>query len=57
MIENVEVEGEISNVFFIPHSTTDRSKDISKYLNSVSISPIDITQQQLKPLVKLRLIL
>ena len=57
MIENVEVESKMSNVFFVPHSTTDRSKDLSKYLNSVSISPIDITQQQLKPLVKFRLIL
>ena len=41
------VEGKMSNIFFFLPSITDRSEKIDIYLNSVSISPIDITQQQL----------
>ena len=37
-----------SNIYFFLPAITDRSKDINQYLNNVSISPIDITQSQLK---------
>ena len=47
MIESGEVEGEFSNIFFFPTLYNYRSEEIDKYLNNVSISPIDITQQQL----------
>ena len=47
MIESEEVEVEMSNIFFFLPSITDRSGKINKYLNNVSICPIDITQQQL----------
>ena len=44
MIESGEVVSEMSNIFFFLRSITDRSEEINKYLNNVSISPIDITQ-------------
>ena len=42
-----EVEGKMSNIFFFLPSITDRSEKTDMYLNSVSISPIDIIQKQL----------
>ena len=48
MTKSGEVEGEVSKTFFFLHAITDRSEDINRYLNSVSISPINITQEQLK---------
>ena len=34
----------MQNIFFFLPSIIDRSEEINKYLNNVSISPIDITQ-------------
>ena len=47
MIESGEVDGEKSNIYFFLPPITYRSKEINKYLNNVSISPIDLSQQQL----------
>ena len=47
MIESGEVDGEKSNTYFFLPPITYRSKEINKYLNNVSISPIDLSQQQL----------
>ena len=47
MIESGEADGECSNIFFFLLSITGRSEDINKYLNNVSIFPVDITQSQL----------
>ena len=34
-------------IFFFLPSTTDRNEEINKYLNNVSIYPIDVSQEQL----------
>ena len=47
MVESGKVEGEMSNNFFFLPSIIDRSEEINRYLNNISISSIDITQQQL----------
>ena len=47
IIDRGEVDGEKSNTYFFLPSITDRSKEINKYLNNVSISPTDVSQQQL----------
>ena len=46
MIESGEADAEFSNIYFFPSSITSRNEEINKYLKNVSISPIDITQQQ-----------
>lgn len=46
MIKSGEIDSEFSNICFFLPSITNRSKDINKYLENVSISPIDITQKQ-----------
>lgn len=46
MIESGKVDSELSNIsFFLPY-ITDRNEDKNKFLKNVSVSPIDITQQQ-----------
>lgn len=45
MIESGEVDGDFSNIFFLP-AITDRLEEVNQYLNNVSISPIDISQEQ-----------
>ena len=46
MIESDKVDSELSNIsFFLPY-ITDRNEDKNKFLKNVSVSPIDITQQQ-----------
>ena len=47
MIENGAVESDYSNIYCFLPSITDRSEEINKYLNNVSVTPIDITQNQL----------
>ena len=47
MIENEVVENDYSNLFYFLPSTTDQSEEIKKYLNNVSITPTDISQDQL----------
>ena len=47
MIESGKAEVECSNIYFFLPSITDRSEDINKYLNNVSIFPVHITQSQL----------
>ena len=47
MIERGEADAEFSNIYFFLPSGTDRSEEINKYLNNVSISPIDVSQEQL----------
>ena len=44
MIENGELAGEFSNLFFFLPSITDRSEDVNQYLNNINITPIDDTQ-------------
>ena len=46
MIESGEVEGGISNIYFFLPAITDRSEEINQYLKNVSITPIDINQNQ-----------
>ena len=45
--ERVWRRGECSNIYFFLLSITERFEDINKYLNNVSIFPVDITQSQL----------
>ena len=47
MIESGEVECNFSKIHFFLPAVTDRSEEINQYLNNISISPIDITQEQL----------
>ena len=47
MIGSVEVESDYLNIYYFLPSITDQSEEINKYLNNVSVSPIDITQDQL----------
>ena len=47
MIENGEVESDYSNIYYFLPSITDQSEEINKYLTNVSVTPIDITQNQL----------
>ena len=47
MIESGEADAEFSNIYFFLPSITDRNEEINKYLNNVSISPIDVFQEQL----------
>ena len=47
MITSREIEGDFSNIYFFLPAITDRLEEINQYLNNVSISPIDITEQQL----------
>ena len=44
MIESGEVDADSSRIFYI----TDRSEDVNQYLKTVSITPLDIKQDQLK---------
>ena len=47
MIESCVVGSESSNIYFFLPSITDRAEDINQYLKNVSITPIDIKQEQL----------
>ena len=47
MIGSGEVESDYLNIYYFLPSITDRSEEINKYLNNVSVTPIDITQDQL----------
>ena len=47
IIENGEVENNYSNLYYFLPSITDRSEEINKYLNNVSVTPTDISQNQL----------
>ena len=47
MIENDLVENDYSNLYYFLPSFTNRSEEINKYLNNVSITPIDDSQDQL----------
>ena len=47
MIESGEVEGDFSNIYFFLPTITDKSEEVIKYVNNVSLSPVDITQSQL----------
>ena len=47
MIESGEADAEFSNIYFFLPSITDRNEEINQYLNNVSISPIDVSQEQL----------
>ena len=47
IIENGEVENNYSNLYYFLPSITDRSEEINKYLNNVSVTPVDISQNQL----------
>ena len=47
MIENEVVENDYSNLFYFLPSITDQSEEIKKYLNNVSITRTDISQDQL----------
>ena len=47
MIESAEADAEFSNIYFSLPSITDRNEEINQYLNNVSISPIDVSQEQL----------
>ena len=46
MIESGKVDSELSNIYFFLPYITDKNEDKNKFLKNVSISPIDITQQQ-----------
>ena len=46
MIESGEVDGDFSNIYFFLPPIIDRSEEMYQYLNNVSISPIDISQEQ-----------
>ena len=46
MIENGEVENNYSNLYYFLPSITDRLEEINKYLNNVSVTPINISQNQ-----------
>ena len=47
MIENGEVENNYSNLYYLLPSITEWSEEINKYLNNFSVTPIDISQNQL----------
>ena len=47
MIESGEADAEFSNIYFFLPFITDRNEEINKYLNNVSISPINVSQEQL----------
>ena len=47
IIENGEVENNYSNLYYFLPSITDRLEEINKYLNNVSVTPINISQNQL----------
>ena len=44
LIENEKAENDYSNILFVLPSITDRSEEINKYLNNVSVTPIDISR-------------
>ena len=46
MIESGDVEGDISNIYSFLPAITDKSEEINQYLKNVSITPIDINQNQ-----------
>ena len=52
MIENGEVENNYSNLYYFLPSITDRSEEINKYLNNVSVTRTDISQNQLNTWVE-----
>ena len=45
MVESGELESEYSKKFFFLPSITNRAEEINKYMNNVSFSLIDITQE------------
>ena len=47
MIESGEIDGDFSNIYFLLPAITDWSEEINRYLNKVSISPIEFSQEQL----------
>ena len=47
MIESGVADTEFSNNYFFLYFITDRNEENNKYLNNVSISPINISQEQL----------
>ena len=44
LIENGKAENDYSNILFVLPSITDRSEEINRYLNNVSVTPVDISQ-------------
>ena len=46
-IESGEIDGDSSRIFFFFPATADRSKEINRYLDNVSISLIHVSQEQL----------
>ena len=47
MIESDEADAEFSNIYFFLPSITNTSEEINKYLNNFSISPTEVSQEQL----------
>ena len=47
LVERGETEMSSSCLYFFLPSITDRSETVNQYLNNVSISPLDIKQEQL----------
>ena len=47
LVDSGEVGSDMSKMFFYLPSITGRSEEINQYLKNVSISPFDISQQQL----------
>ena len=47
MVESGELDSEFSQLYFFLSSLTDRSEEISQYLENVNTTPIDIKQNQL----------
>ena len=45
-IESGEIEGEFNRLYFFLPLVTDRSEENNQYLKIVSITPIDIRQEQ-----------
>ena len=45
MVESGELESEYSKLFFFLPSITNRAEEINKYMNNVSFSLIDITEE------------
>ena len=47
MVESEEVDADFSRIYFFLPSITDCSEEVNQYLKNVSITPLDITQEQL----------
>ena len=48
MIANHKLKGDLSNLFLFLSSVTGRLGNVNKYLNNVSIRPVDITKTEFK---------